>query len=264
MNRSKIVLMAIITLALVGAVQASVGVVSVPPTVRNNDFYVSNQPPLTPEPLIKLPIGAIKPEGWVRRQLELQADGFSGRLTEISRFLRKDGNAWLSAKGEGHSPWEELPYWLKGFGDTGYVLADQRIIDEAKVWIEATLASRQPDGWFGPLANKASGRNKDKMPDLWPNMVMLNALQTYYEYTYDVHVLELMREYFRYELTVPDEKFLPPFWQQQRAGDNLASVYWLYNRTGDEFLLPLAEKIHRNTADWTTGVANWHNVNIAE
>jgi DUF1680 family protein len=264
MIRSRIILVAIITLALLGAIQASVRVVSLPPTVERNDFYVSNQPPLTPEPLIKLPIGAIKPQGWVRRQLELQADGFPGHLGEISRFLRKDGNAWLSAKGEGHSPWEELPYWLKGFGDTGYVLGDRRIIDEAKVWIEGALASRQPDGWFGPLANKASGRNKDKMPDLWPNMVMLNALQTYYEYTYDVRVLELMREYFRWELTVPDEKFLPPFWQQQRAGDNLASVYWLYNRTGDEFLLPLAEKIHHNTADWTTGVANWHNVNIAE
>jgi len=259
-----VVVFAVLILTTTLSAAPAVQVVSTPPTVSTNDFYVSNQPPLTPEPLIKLPIGAIKPQGWVRRQLELQADGFSGRLTEISRFLRKDGNAWLSAKGEGHSPWEELPYWLKGFGDTGYVLGDQRIIDEAKVWIEGALSSQQPDGWFGPLANKASGRNKEKMPDLWPNMVMLNALQTYYEYTYDTRVLELMRNYFKWELTVPDEKFLPPFWQQQRAGDNLASVYWLYNRTGEEFLLQLAERIHRHTANWTEGVANWHNVNIAE
>ena len=32
------------------------------------------------------------------------------------------------------------------------------------------------------------------------------------------------------------------------------------------FLLELAEKIHRNTADWTqsTSLPNWHNVNIAQ
>ncbi len=266
MSKSRIILMGILTLAFVSTLHAAttVQVVSTPPTVQTNDFYVSNRAPLTPEPLIKLPIGAIKPEGWVRRQLELEADGFSGHLGEISQFLRKAGNAWLSPEGEGHSPWEELPYWLKGFGDLGYVLNNQRIIDEAKVWIEATLASQQPDGWFGPIANKASGRNEDKMPDLWPNMVMLNALQTYYEYTQDSRVIDLMRNYFKWEMTVPDEKFLPPFWQQQRAGDNLASLYWLYNRTGDASLLALGEKIQRNMAPWDETVASWHNVNIAE
>ncbi|HPY51748.1 MAG TPA: hypothetical protein PLO68_17910, partial [Sedimentisphaerales bacterium] len=132
MNTSRIAIAAVLTLVLISSLYGAtaVQVVSAPPTVRTNDFYVSNRPPLTPEPLIKLPIGAIKPEGWVRRQLELQADGFVGHLGEISQFLRKDGNAWLSPTGEGHSPWEEMPYWLKGFGDMGYVLGDQRIIEE--------------------------------------------------------------------------------------------------------------------------------------
>ncbi len=73
-------------------------------------------------------------------------------------------------------------------------------------------------------------------------MVALNALQSYYEYTGDPRVLELMQGYFQWELALPDELFLPPFWQQQRAGDNMASVYWLYNRTGREYLLQLAAK----------------------
>ncbi len=65
---------------------------------------------------------------------------------------------------------------------------------------------------------------------------------------------------------MPDEKFLKTYWQNSRGGDNLWSVLWLYNRTGDGFLLDLAEKIHRNTADWTksTELPNWHNVNISQ
>jgi hypothetical protein len=250
----------------VTALQAAVAVrvVPAPPTVGTNDFYVSNARPLAPSPLIKLPVGAIKPEGWLRRQLELQAEGFSGHLMEISPFVKKDGNAWLAANGQGHSPWEEMPYWLKGFGDTGYVLGDKRIIDEARVWIEGMFSSRQADGWFGPLANKLGSRDTPDAPDLWPNMVALNALQTYYEYTGDTRVLELMQEYFKWELALPDDKFLPPFWQQQRASDNMASVYWLYNRTGQEYLLQLAAKIQRKMADWTETVASWHNVNIAQ
>ena len=119
-------------------------VVDRPSTEGKNDFYVGNRPPLTPSPLIKLPIKAIKPAGWVRRQLELQADGFHGHLTEISRFLIKQGNAWLSLEGEGQHGWEEPPYWLKGFSNCGYILRDERMIKESKIWIEAGGA-RQHD-----------------------------------------------------------------------------------------------------------------------
>jgi len=237
-------------------------VVQQPNIKATNSFYVGNRQPLTPSPFIKLPIGAIKPQGWVRKQLELEAEGFTGHLLEISRFLKKEDNSWLSAQGQGHSPWEELPYWLKGYNNLGYVLGNKRIIDEAQTWIEATIASQREDGYFGPRANlKQIGGTK---PDVWPNMIMLNVLQSYYEYSGDQRVIQLMTRYFRWQLTVPDEDFLEPFWQNQRASDNLASVYWLYNRTGDKFLLDLGRKIHRNTADWTGGVASWHVVNIAQ
>lgn len=254
----------VVTAATAFGAQERIHVVKRPDTGAKNAFYVGNRPPLLPSPLIKLPIGTIRPEGWVRRQLELEAEGFTGHLTEISGFLRKEGNAWLSPSSEGHSPWEEVPYWLKGFGDCGYVLGDQRIIREAREWLEAAIASRQADGWFGPKANRTGSRRAGGKPDLWPNMIMLCALQSYHEYTGDPRVVELMTEYFRWELSVPDEDFLPPFWQQQRAGDNMLSVYWLYNRTGEEWLLELATKIHRNMAPWSEGVANWHGVNISQ
>lgn len=52
-------------------------------------------------------------------------------------------------------------------------------------------------------------------------------------------------------MTVPDDKLLEDYWENSRGGDNIISIYWLYNHTGDAFLLDLAKKIHRNTADWT-------------
>jgi hypothetical protein len=243
------------------SIGGKVDAVDQPNTRLDNDFYVGNRAPLTPSPFIKLPVCAVKPQGWVRRQLELEADGFMGHLTQISRFLKKEDNAWLSPEGQGHSGWEEVPYWLKGFGDVGYILRDQRIIDESRGWIEVVFAGQREDGYFGPRSNLTKIKGK---PDLWPNMIMLNVLQSYYEYSGDERVLDLMGKYFRWQLTIPDEDFLLPFWQNQRASDNLASVYWLYNRTGDGKLLELAEKIHRNTANWTEGVASWHGVNIAQ
>lgn len=245
----------------------SIRVVKHPKAEGRNAFYGGNRAPLTPSPLIKLPIGAIRPEGWLRAQLQLQAEGFFGHLTELSHFLKKEGNAWLSAEGKGHSGWEEVPYWLRGFGDLGYVLGDERILTEAKIWIEAVLSSQREDGYFGPRDNLQRIRGRQGAvgtPDVWPHMVMLDALQSYYEWSGDKRVPALMAKYFHWQTTVPDEDFLLPFWQNQRAGDNLASVYWLYNLTGETWLLDLAAKVHRNTAKWADGIPSWHNVNIAQ
>jgi DUF1680 family protein len=245
--------------------EGSIAVVDRPGVEVKNKFYVGNREPLLPSPLLKLPIGAIKPQGWLRKQLELEATGFFGHLPELSRFLIKETSPWLSPSGEGEKFWEEVPYWLKGYGDLAYVLGDQKMIDEAKVWINGVISSQREDGWFGPRANIASPRVHSKgKPDLWPNMPMLNALQAYYEYSGDERVIRLMTKYFEWQFKVPDDDFLPPLWQKQRGGDNLASVYWLYNRTGDKKLLDLATKIFNKIANWTDGIPDWHNVNISQ
>lgn len=232
-------------------------IVNSPPTSGKNAWYVGNRPPLISNPLIKLPIGSIKPEGWLREQLALMADGFTGRLPELSTFCKFEGNAWVSPAGEGENGWEEVPYWLKGFGDLGYVLGNKKIVAEAKGWIEGMLKNQRPDGYFGPEANRRS-------MDLWPNMPAMHALRSWHEYSGDRRVLNLMSRYFKWQTTVPLENLLPGSWQKVRGGDNLDSIYWLYNRTGDGWLLELARVIHERTVDWSGRVASWHGVNIAQ
>jgi hypothetical protein len=215
-----------------------------------------------PSPLAKLPIGSIKPRGWLRHMLELEAAGMVGHLSEISAWCRFESNAWSNPAGEGHSGWEELPYWLKGYGDLGYVLGDQQIIRETRRWVEAVLAGQAEDGWFGPRELRTS---IDGKPDLWPDMVMLNVLQSYYEFSGDARVLPFMARYFRWELNCPEDQFLAGYWPRVRVGDNIESVYWLYNRTGEPWLLDVAKKLHAHSADWTgASLPDWHGVNIAQ
>lgn len=233
-------------------------VVDRPAVNTTNSYYKSNKQPLLPNNFIKLPVGKVKPQGWTKRYLELQRDGLTGHLGEISAWLNKKNNAWLNAGGE--YGWEEVPYWLKGYGNMAYILEDPKMIAETKTWIEAAFKSQQPDGYFGPI-NERDGKR-----ELWANMIMLWCLQSYYEYSNDKRVIDLMTNYFKWQLSVPDEKFLKDYWENSRGGDNIYSVYWLYNITGDEFLLDLVHKIHRNTANWMmdSSLPNWHNVNIAQ
>lgn len=228
------------------------------PVAVQNDFYVSNRAPLQPQQFIKLPAGTIQPEGWLKQQLELQRNGLNGHLGEISAWLQKKDNAWLETGGQWG--WEEVPYWLRGYANLAYIVQDNEMMNEARFWIENILKSQREDGNFGPV------HSNDGKQDFWPNMIVLWIMQSYYEYSNDERVIDFMTKYCNYLLTVPDEDFLYSYWENSRGGDNLWSVAWLYNRTGDRNLLTLGEKIHKNTADWTksTQLPNWHNVNVAQ
>jgi len=238
----------------------SVTVVKRVTSKSTNKFYTSNRAPLQPSQFIKLPAGSIKPQGWILKYLELQRDGLTGHLGEISAWLDKNNNAWFSGTGQGDHGWEEVPYWLKGYGDLGYVLHDEKIIAETKLWLEKVFQSQREDGYFGPTIKE------NDYVDLWPNMIMLWTMQSYYEYSNDPRVIPFMTKYFRWQANVPDNKLLQTYWENSRGGDNLYSIYWLYNRTGERWLLDLAGKIHNNTADWTqqNNLPNWHNVNVAQ
>lgn len=237
-------------------------VIPTPANESLNSFYQTNQAPLVPQHLVKLPVGAVKPGGWLMKSLELQRDGLTGQLGEISAWLTKKNNAWLNKNGTGDWGWEEMPYWLKGYGNIAYMLNDKKMIDETMVWVNGTLNSQRDNGDFGPyVIRKSNGKR-----DLWAQMLMLFVLQSYYEYSNDPRVVTHMTRYFKWQMTIPETEFLTDYWENSRGGDNLYSVYWLYNITKEPGLLELANKIHRNTANWRlkNWLPNWHNVNIAQ
>lgn len=241
------------------AADTSVTCVDRPNENAANAHYLANRAPLTPSPFLKLPLGAIEANGWLGRYLELQRDGLSGKLGELSKWLEKKDNAWLREGGK--YGWEELPYWLRGYVDLAYLLEDEAMIAEAQIWIEAIFASQREDGYFGP-ANPDGERGCD----LWPNMLVLFLMQSYYENTRDERVIDFMARYFDWIAMYPEHKFLKTYWENSRAGDLLYSCFWLYNITGNETLLTVAKKINENTANWKqqSSLPNWHNVNIAQ
>lgn len=222
--------------------------------------YPSYRAPLHGGRLLKLPVGKVQPRGWLREMLNRQRDGLNGRLGTVSAWLDKRDNQWLSDRGD-HG-WEEVPYWLRGYSSLAYIMDDETMKAEAKVWFEAVLSHLKSNGELGP-----SGTDGDpNTPDLWAKMPMLWALQTYYEYSGDERVLTAMTNYFKWEMTIPDGHFLKGLWQSKRGSDNEWSVVWLYNHTGDQTILPLIEKLHRCGVDWTkkNDLPDWHGVNVAQ
>lgn len=220
-----------------------------------NINYIHNRPPLLTKPFIELPLGSIKARGWLLDQLKRQASGLTGHLDELYKPVVGPRNGWLGGDGDG---WERGPYWLDGLVPLAYTLHDSTLIAKAKPWIEWSLQNQQPDGYFGPVPFKSPpdpepGLQKGLRKDWWPKIVMLKVLKQYYEATGDKRVISLMTRYFQYQLKQLPETPLDhwSFWANRRGGDNLMSVYWLYNITGDRFLLDLGEIIHKQTFPYT-------------
>ena len=235
---------------------------------------VPNRAPLRANPYMELPLGAIEPRGWLREMLVRQAAGATGQLDELYPQVMGVRNGWRGGDGD---QWERGPYWLDGLLPLAYILGDTALIAKTKPFIEWTLASQQPDGYFGPARDYPGepGLQRDNCRDWWPHMVMLKVLQQYYSATRDKRVVELMTRYFRYQLSELPKAPLDhwTFWARYRAGDNLQAVYWLYNITGDAFLLRLADLLHKQTFDYTEAFLHTrllstdgaiHGVNLAE
>ncbi len=204
--------------------------------MRSTQQHFQNHAPLRITPLLELPLGSIEPLGWLRDQLEIQAAGMTGHLDEVWPDV-SDTSGWLGGSGES---WERGPYYLDGLLPLAYLLKDEKLIAKVQPWIEWTLASQNASGQFGPMVNE----------DWWSRMIMLKVLIQYAEVTGDTRIEPFLTSYFHFQATHLKDRPLSG-WSQARGGENMLCIHWLYNRTGDMFLLELAELIHQQTFDWT-------------
>src|SRR3954454_15831588 len=203
---------------------------------------IKNRAPLAAGAFYALPLGSIRPRGWLRNQLEIQANSLGGHLDETWADVGPD-SGWLGGTGES---WERGPYYLDGLLPLAYQLQNPILIEKAKKWVDWTLTHQQSNGQIGPASND----------DWWPRMVMLKVLTQYQEVTGDPRVIPLMTKYFAYELKELPSRPLRD-WSKYRWQDNAYAVIWLYNRTGDQDLLKLIHLLHDQGYDWEKQFADF-------
>ena len=213
------------------------------PETANTSFVVTkNRAPLAQNAFYLLPLGAVQPLGWLKEQLQIQANGLSGHLDEIWADVGPN-SGWLGGNGES---WERGPYFVDGLVPLAYLVDDAKLKAKAQRFIEWTLTHQAPNGMIGPQSNN----------DWWPRMVMLKALAQYQEVTGDPRVIPALSRYFAYQLNMlPDRPFQD--WGKFRWQDNVLVVIWLYNRTGDSKLLDLVHLLHKQGYNWQAEFADF-------
>jgi hypothetical protein len=202
--------------------------------------YSTNRLPLQPQAFTPLPLGSIKPGGWLLDQCRTQADGLTGHIEEFWPDLGPN-NMWLGGDSEG---WERGPYYLDGLVPLAHILDDARLLQMAARWLESILRLQDASGWLGPVQAPYF-----RPYDHWPVTIVLKVLSQHYEATADARVIEAMTRFCAcLRSTLRDRPLFD--WAQYRWADLVLSIHWLYNRSGDAWLLDVAAEVARQGFDW--------------
>jgi hypothetical protein len=192
---------------------------------------------IQPVKLKPLPLGSIKPTGWLKNQLRIQADGLSGHLDEFWPDISE--SAWFGGKSDA---WERAPYWLDGVVPLAFLLEDENLIVRVTKYMDHIIALQDESGWISPAEDQPKY-------DLWAIFLVLKPLIQYHEATGDERIPEVVEKTLRWVDGHIDRR--PLFnWGKFRWFESLLSIYWLYERTQEDWLLDLAVKLHAQGFDW--------------
>jgi hypothetical protein len=190
--------------------------------------------------LSPLPLGAIRPRGWLARQLRIQADGLSGHLDEFWPDVGQ--SRWFGGGAEG---WERAPYWLDGVIPLAWGLDDSGLKTKVAGYVDQIVARQRPDGWFEPVPAEPGA----KPYDLWAILLVQKVLAQYHEATGDEAVFRSLEASLR--ALGPGLERTPLFnWGRYRWFEGLVPIFHVYDRTGEGWLLDLARLLREQGTDY--------------
>lgn len=191
---------------------------------------------------------ALRPQGWLRRQLEIQAEGLAGNLDKVWPDVRD--SAWIGGSADS---WERVPYWLDGFIPLAYLLERQDMIDRAGRYVDAIVERQQPDGWICPCAPE-----KRSEYDAWAVLLIAKTLTVYCECTDDAKTIDALYKMLRNFYTLLQSGEVKLFnWGKYRWFEGLIAVRYLHARRPEAWLVKLAELLRGQGVDYEEKVDLW-------
>jgi len=190
----------------------------------------------------------IKPEGWLRRQLEIQAESLAGNLDKVWRDVRD--SKWIGGDAEG---WERVPYWLDGFIPLAYLLEDEDMIARAKKYIDAIISFQKPSGWICPCT-------EEEIPtyDSWAVQLISKVLVVYYECSGDERIPDVLYRVVRNYYDLLSSGTITLFkWGKYRWFETFIAIGFLKGVYKEPWLNDLARILKDQGADYSKLTGLW-------
>ena len=191
---------------------------------------------LKPPAFLPLPLTAISPQGWLAKQLRIQADGLTGHLDEFWPDVKD--SQWFGGSAEG---WERAPYWLDGALPLAWLLDDKPLKSRIKGYLDYIMDHQRQDGWYGPYVPPKQVKGRAQTYDLWAFFLMNKVLVQYHAITGQDRILRVVEKCLRAINNLIDTYPLHR-WGKFRWFENLIAIAYLYDRKRESWLLDLARK----------------------
>lgn len=191
----------------------------------------------------------IKPQGWLKRQLEIQAGGLSGNLHKMWPDIRDSVRV-----GGDRNDWERVPYWLDGFIPLAYLLDDEEKIEVAKKYVYGILNGQKEDGWISTAPKEAQELNDNT----WEYILTCKVLALYCDFTSDRKVENALYKALKcLYLCLKNEEIKLISWGKYRWFEGLIPILHVYKRKKEEWLIEFADILRGQGLDWTSVTDNW-------
>lgn len=176
----------------------------------------------------KLPLGAIRPQGWLNDQMQLMSN-LQRRIGALSGFV-KDGE-WSGG--------ESLPRYVRGLILLSSALDDKMLKEKIASFISPIFSSANEGGDFGP---------KNTLSQT-PKIEAVKALLTYYEATGNERVLPFLKKFFKNQFNTHT---VSAMWFDSRARllEEIEAIDAVYKETDLEWLHDLGEILRDASCDW--------------
>lgn len=220
-------------------------------------LFLSSGNPIRGQELYEpFPLRAIKPTGWLEKQLEREfTEGYAAIFDKIQPSLQHqvfgskkvrnfrfdDRNDWM-VRNETWWWGEHEGYWADAVIRNAFLTGNDQLKQKADSIVKEVLKNQEEDGYIG-IYEKGYRLNqlKGDNGELWTQSRMLNALLAYYEYTDKKEVLEAvvraakctMSHYGKWNTYFKSDKFI------NGGGIThglmfIETMEWLYRLTKDK------------------------------
>jgi hypothetical protein len=213
--------------------------------------------------LRRLPLGSVRPHGWMLAQMQQDLDhGFAGQLDTLSPHVANDLFAHRLTAANGQLAWwdaESRGNWLWGYTLLAHLAGASRHQERADALVRALRATQDADGYLGIHATAVRYRTGDvENGELWAQSRAVLVMLAHHELTGDAASLDAARRAVDLMLGQYD-RVKSPFGRQSTTDDRTGVTHGLcyvdalqalHEATGEECYAAAAADLLRHFDAW--------------
>jgi DUF1680 family protein len=230
-----------------------------------------------PEKWEILPLGAVKPQGWLKEQIVDNLEGFTGHLDSLAPDLivkddifvkdrlsekvkSKDVGA-LGAEGDWQVQFlwwnsETQGNWRDGQIRSAILTGDKPQLASVQKYVDRILASQDKDGYLGVYDEALRYHFDNENGELWAKTTLLRGLLAWYDYSKDQRVLTAVKRAVDNAMKGFPINASHPFYSRNENVGGLSHgltftdvLEDLYRKTGDQKYLDYALFLYRDFSE---------------